>query len=73
MVDLAYWSDFDTSRRDAASAFATLSMNGEQTMALGGETLPNVLQSSIGSKNADDGEARASREEFHNVHCAVYL
>eukprot|EP00752_Nemacystus_decipiens_P012475 g11049.t1 len=27
MVDLAYWSDFDTSRRDAASAFATLSMN----------------------------------------------
>ncbi len=29
MVDLAYWSDFDTSRRDAASAFATLSMNGE--------------------------------------------
>lgn len=28
MVDLAYWSDFDTSRRDAASAFATLSMNG---------------------------------------------
>ena len=30
MVDLAYWSDFDTSRRDAASAFATLSMNGEQ-------------------------------------------
>lgn len=31
MVDLAYWSDFDTSRRDAASAFATLSMNGEHT------------------------------------------
>lgn len=29
MVDLAYWSDFDTSRRDAASAFATLSMNGD--------------------------------------------
>lgn len=28
MVDLAYWSEFDTSRRDAASAFATLSMNG---------------------------------------------
>eukprot|EP00904_Undaria_pinnatifida_P008605 jgi/Undpi1/4875/HiC_scaffold_19.g08228.m1 len=27
MVELAYWSDFDTSRRDAASAFATLSMN----------------------------------------------
>lgn len=56
LVDLAYWSNFVEVQRDAASAFAALSMNEENLFMLAQAGALGALLSLMSSSNSDPNE-----------------